>query len=84
LPIKVDTVERYQGSARDIVIYSACVHSVRQLSQLSNESVIGLDKRLNVTLTRAKEQIIVFGDPLVLSESLIYKTLMDEYYNLEL
>lgn len=84
LPIKVDTVERYQGSARDIVIYSACVHSVRQLSQLSNESVIGLDKRLNVTLTRAKEQIIVFGDPLVLSESLIYKTLMDEYFNLEL
>ncbi|MBK9642175.1 MAG: AAA family ATPase [Saprospiraceae bacterium] len=84
LPIKVDTVERYQGSARDIIIYSCCVHSIRQLMQLSNESEEGLDKRLNVTLTRAREQIIVFGDLSVLSESAIYSTLIKEYYNLEL
>ena len=52
--------------------------------QLSNESEEGLDKRLNVTLTRAREQIIVFGDLSVLSESAIYSTLINEYYNLEL
>ena len=52
--------------------------------QLSNESEEGLDKRLNVTLTRAREQIIVFGDLSVLSESAIYSTLIKEYYNLEL
>lgn len=75
----IDTVERFQGGAKDIVIISLCVNSEDQLGNLVNLSSDQVDRKLNVALTRAKEQVIVLGDPEVLGSNPVYKAFMDRY-----
>jgi len=74
--ITVDTVERYQGGARDIIIISLCTNTLHQLNVLSSLSDEGIDRKLNVALTRAREQIIVLGNPELLAHSAIYQELI--------
>jgi DNA replication ATP-dependent helicase Dna2 len=83
LAVSVDTVERYQGSARDIIIISTCVNSISQLEQITSVNSEGTDRKLNVALTRAKEQIILIGNEEVLRNSSIYSKLIDSYHRLE-
>ncbi len=83
LAVSVDTVERYQGSARDIIIISTCVNSISQLEQITSINTEGTDRKLNVALTRAKEQIILIGNEEVLRNSSIYSELIDSYHRLE-
>ncbi len=76
----VDTVERYQGSARDYIILSTTVHRSDQIQQISSLTVdMTVDRKLNVALTRAREALIVIGNPAVLSLSPIYKSFIDRY-----
>jgi len=75
--ITIDTVERYQGSARDIIIYSFCVNKKSQLDALISPSREGIDRKLNVALTRAKEQIILVGCEDILRENDTYGVLLD-------
>ncbi|MCK6691551.1 MAG: DUF559 domain-containing protein [Thermoanaerobaculia bacterium] len=77
--ITIDTVERYQGGARDIILISCCVHSVSQLNNLVNLSGEGVDRKLNVALTRARGQVIVLGNPEVLREDPRYREFMERY-----
>ncbi len=77
--ITIDTVERYQGGARDIILMSCCVHSSAQLNNLVNLSGEGVDRKLNVALTRAREQVIVLGNPEVLREDPRYREFMERY-----
>ncbi|MCC6463217.1 MAG: AAA family ATPase [Saprospiraceae bacterium] len=77
--LSIDTVERYQGGARDIILISCCVHSLSQLSKLVNLSGEGVDRKLNVALTRAREQVLVFGNPEVLREDDRYRDFIDRY-----
>ena len=77
--ITIDTVERYQGGARDIIILSLCVNSKNQLQSLISRSTEGTDRKLNVALTRAREQLIVLGDPDILSEDQTYGAFIDSY-----
>ncbi len=77
--ITIDTVERYQGGARDVILISCCVHSTGQLAKLVNLSVEGVDRKLNVALTRAREQVIVLGNPEVLREDARYRDFMEQY-----
>ncbi|RLD20297.1 MAG: DNA helicase, partial [Bacteroidetes bacterium] len=72
----VDTVERYQGSARDIIVLSVCVNDSNQLKQVVSLSGEGVDRKLNVAITRAREQFIWTGAPSVLSENALYSKLM--------
>ncbi len=77
--ISVDTVERYQGGARDIIIISFCVNRLSQLESLISLSQEGIDRKLNVALTRAKEQVIIIGNKDLLSGDTGYKKLISHY-----
>jgi len=82
--ITIDTVERYQGGARDIVIISFSINHPIQLNSLSEISENGIDRKLNVALTRAKEQIILTGHEPILQQNKLYKSLLDSYFRLEI
>lgn len=77
--ISVDTVERYQGSERDVIIYSFCVNYLYQLKFLPNlteENGVWIDRKLNVALTRARKQLYITGVPDILNHNLIYRRLI--------
>lgn len=76
--VTVDTVERYQGGSRDIIIISAVVNSPFQLSSIISMSEDGVDRKLNVAITRAKEQVILIGNEDILSQSEHYKAFIRE------
>ncbi|TNE62128.1 MAG: DNA helicase [Bacteroidetes bacterium] len=75
----IDTVERYQGGAREVILISSCVHTTGQLSRLVNRSGEGVDRKLNVALTRAREQLILLGNPDVLREDEQYRAFIEAY-----
>lgn len=74
----IDTVERYQGGARDIIIISLCLNDAYQL-----ESIVSLsddekvDRKLNVALTRARKHLIVVGNEHLMRLDKRYSALID-------
>lgn len=75
----IDTVERYQGGARDVILISCCVNAPHQLEALVSLSAEGIDRKLNVALTRAREHVVVLGNAQVLGEDPRYRSLMDAW-----
>jgi DNA replication ATP-dependent helicase Dna2 len=74
--LTIDTVERYQGGARDVIIISLCTNSLNQLAMLTSLSEEGVDRKLNVALTRARNHIVIIGNPDLLNRSDIYRALI--------
>lgn len=77
--IQVDTVERFQGGAKDIIIISLCANYVHQLQSLVSLSSEGIDRKFNVALTRARKHLVVLGNPEVLQKDDRYRAFMAAY-----
>ena len=79
--ISIDTVERYQGSQRDVIIYSFTIRNVSQLNFLTantfTEGDFQIDRKLNVAITRARKQLIMTGNPSVLGANITFFKLME-------
>jgi hypothetical protein len=78
--VSVDTVERYQGSERDVIFYSFCVNrpfQLRFLPNLTEEQGVLIDRKLNVALTRARKRMILFGVAEILAQNPIYRALLE-------
>lgn len=79
--ITVDTVERYQGSQRNTIIFSLSISSFGQLERLTSESIEYeghlIDRKLNVALTRARKQLFITGQPQILCANLTYYKLIE-------
>lgn len=78
--ISIDTVERFQGSQRDVIIYSFTVHRRSQLAFLTANTFIEngrvIDRKLNVAVTRARRQMIITGNPALLGGNAVFASLM--------
>lgn len=79
--ISIDTVERYQGSQRDIIIYSFTIQNFSQLNFLTantfQEGKFLIDRKLNVALTRARKQLLLTGNPHILGANITFYKLME-------
>ena len=78
----VDTVERYQGGQRAIIILCFSVQSLNRVSQIQSLTTDQLvDRKLNVALTRARQQLFLVGNVKILSKAPHLKELV-QYCNL--
>ncbi len=76
--ITVDTVERYQGGAREIILLSLCLNDYFQMNSLVSLSDDGVvDRKLNVALTRARKHMVILGNRGIMNMHPIYKSLVD-------
>ncbi|MCR5076446.1 MAG: AAA family ATPase [Prevotella sp.] len=79
--ISIDTVERYQGSQRDIILYSFTIQSRYQLDFLTANTFFEdgqpIDRKLNVAITRARKQLVLVGNEATLRQNQLFSELID-------
>ncbi len=78
--VDVDTIERYQGSEREIILYSLPIISKDMLDSIESVSLQSgkeIDRKLNVAITRAKEYFVIVGSSKQLRHSKQYADLLD-------
>ena len=78
--IMIDTVERYQGSQRDVIIFGTTITDQSQLEILSSLVELDgcvVDRKLNVAITRARKQLFIVGNRQLLSHHVLYGLLID-------
>ncbi len=79
--ITIDTVERYQGSQRDCIVYGFTIQQRHQLNFLTSntfeEDGMMIDRKLNVAMTRARLNLVMIGNPALLSQNVLFSELME-------
>ena len=80
--IVIDTVERFQGSQREMILFGTTITQKEMIETLSSPipdaTDTPIDRKLNVALTRARRFMYIFGNVDTLSASPIYRTLIHE------
>lgn len=75
--ILIDTVERFQGSEKEIIIISLAVNSKILFRNLQSENFdMTVDRKLNVALSRAKEHLILLGCEQIINTSSHYENVI--------
>ncbi len=83
--ITIDTIERFQGSQREVIIYSMCLNNLSQINALSEERVkligekLEIDRKLNVALTRAQEYMVIVGNASLMRRDSILNEVVNHY-----
>jgi superfamily I DNA and/or RNA helicase len=81
--VSIDTVERYQGSQRDCIVYSFGVERRYQLAFLTANTFVEngrlIDRKLNVAMTRARRQLLMTGRTEVLRCNPLFGEIIMEY-----
>lgn len=81
MQVCVDTVERYQGSQRDVIIYATTIRHLYQLDFLTANTFMEdgdiIDRKLNVAITRARMRLYIIGNESVLRHNTLYARLID-------
>ena len=79
--VTIDTIERFQGSEREIIFLSLPFNNRYQIKYSSNLLVLPnnqvIDRKLNVAMSRAREFLGIFGNFHLISSSKIYSKLAD-------
>lgn len=80
--IAIDTVERFQGSQRKYILYGFTISKPYQLKFLTDNVFVDtdgtvVDRKLNVAMTRAKEHLVIFGNPELLQRNYTFARLME-------
>lgn len=81
--VSIDTVERYQGSQRESIIYGFTVMHRWQLAFLTgnvftDEAGNVVDRKLNVAMTRARSKLILVGNSALLERIVTFRRLIDD------
>jgi DNA replication ATP-dependent helicase Dna2 len=75
--IYIDTVERFQGSEKEVILFSFALNHPQQISLMQTlDRSRTIDRKLNVAISRAKERLILFGDSKILAKNKIFSDLM--------
>ena len=81
--IMIDTVERYQGSQCENIVYGFTIKKYYQLNFLTSNQYVDknsgeiIDRKLNVDMTRAMKHLVMIGDARLLRENIIFYKLME-------
>ena len=80
--ITIDTVERYQGSQRETIIYGFTVQRDYQLKFLTDSTFKDtdgtlIDRKLNVAMTRAMSKLYLVGNAELLQRVPIFRKLIE-------
>ncbi len=78
--VTIDTVERYQGSQREVIIYGFTVQRPYQLDFLSQgnfvEDEAEIDRKLNVAMTRARKYLYMVGNATLLRQNTVFHQML--------
>lgn len=80
--ISIDTVERYQGSQRDVIVYGFTATKYYQLSFLTGNEYTDerdgavIDRKLNVAMTRARRRLVLTGCAELLAHDVTFHRLL--------
>lgn len=79
--LTIDTVERFQGSQREVIIYGFTVKRPYQLDFLTDNCFVEdgavIDRKLNVAMTRAMKRLYLVGNAKLLRRNALFASLID-------
>jgi hypothetical protein len=82
--VTIDTVERYQGSQRNVIIYDFGISRLYQLdfltaSTFTDDEGQTVDRKLNVAMTRARQQLLLVGNARMLAHNPLLRQLIENF-----